>query len=247
LNATEQEAARRFLALHGELRGRFLAAAATAQRSDAADETARARTALSAALCAAADGNASCLQASLASAEQTLDASLPAALGPSGDSEPRAVARLAQAIAPALNLGRELMTESYGPAERLVARASSHYRRRQYAQAAVLLQLAGQLLGAPASAAAADDAPPPWFTAMTERPSEGLTAAQSRAIVSFCEAVAGSQALSPAVTAMVRQARRERDAGRLPEARWWASVAIEALGMTDEAALRAAPATEAQP
>jgi hypothetical protein len=146
-----------------------------------------------------------------------------------------------------LNLGHDLLTENYGPAQRLVARASSHDRRRQYAQAAALLQLAGQLLGTSTSVAAADDAPPPWFTAMTEQPSAQLTPAQSQAIVSFCEAVAGSQTLSPAVTTMVRQARRERDAGRLPEARWWASVAIEALGMTDEAALRAAEAAEARP
>jgi hypothetical protein len=129
----------------------------------------------------------------------------------------------------------------------LVARASWHYRQRQYDQAVALLDLAGELLGAPATSAAAATEPPRWFTALAEAPSADGTAAQSRAIVSFCEAVARSQTLSPALTVMVRQAGRERDAGRLAAARWWASVAIEALGMSDEAAVAAAAAAESKP
>jgi hypothetical protein len=235
LTTAEQEAARRFLSSHSELRKRFVAAAAEAQRGDR-DEAARCRKALAGALCAACDGNASCVEACLASAEGALDASILGSRNSGGGSSPQAVAIRAQAIAPALGLGRELMTETYGPAARLVARASWHYQQRQYDQAAVLLDLARELLGSlPMTAVSATEVPP-WFTSMAEALPEDVTPERSRAIVSFCESVAQSQTLSPALTVIVRQAQRERDAGRLAAARWWASVAIEAMGITDEAA-----------
>ena len=246
LTAAEEELARRFLASHGDLRKQFLSVAAEAQPRGG-NVVVRTRKALAGALCAAADGNAKCVQACLASAERALDELIPGMPNPAGDSGPQAVARRAQAIAPALSLGRDLMTEAYGPAARLVARASWHYRQQQYEQAAGLLELAGQLLGAPSPSAAAASEAPPWFTSMTEAPLEDVSPAQSRAIVSFCEAVAQSQTLSPVVTVMVRQAQRERDAGRLATARWWASVAIEALGMSDEAAVAAGAAAEPRP
>lgn len=258
LIAVEQDAARRFLASHPDLRTRFLAVTAEARRRQEVDETEPARTALAGALCAAADGNAAGVRACLELAQRALDASGLRLHQPLGGTGPQAVAARVQAVAPALELGRDLMTEAYAPAQRLVARASQYYKQQQYDRAAALLELAAELLGAPAvdaAAAAGAAAPemPAWFIALPDGPRNGspeeATPAQARAMVSFCEAVARSHTPSRAVKWMLGQAQQELAAGRSGDARWWAGVALQALGMSPEAADRAGGDTagEAQP
>jgi hypothetical protein len=246
LTATEQDIARRFLVSHGELRQRFVAAA-EAGRRQGASEVAGGRKLLAAAVCAAADRNAACVEACLALVERAGETSLPGSRDQLRGAGPQVVAARLETLAPALNLGRDLLTEAYGPARRLVARASQHYRRQQYDQAAVLLDLAGELLGAPSAATVAAAEMPPWFTAMSEPPLEVATPTQARAMVSFCEAVGRSQALSPAVKWMIRQAQQHRDAGRPAEAHWWASVALESLGISGAAAAAGSEAAEPLP
>ena len=53
--------------------------------------------------------------------------------------------------------------------------------------------------------------------------------------VSLSESMAASEEQAETVVTLVEKARRELDAGRTDEAHWWASVALNALGMTDQA------------
>jgi hypothetical protein len=246
LTAAEQEAARRFLASHGELRERFVAAA-EAGRRPGAEQAAAVRKRLASAACAAADGNAACVEACLALAQRAGETPLPGSCDPRLGAGPQAVAARLAAIAPALDLARDLMTEAYGPAQRLVGRANRLWRQQQYGQAAVSLDLAGELLGAPSPTFAQAAEVPAWFSAMSQPPPDDATPAQARAMVSFCEAVARSQGISPAVKWMIAEARRQRDAGRPAESRWWATVALEALGISGEAAAAGSAAAEPPP
>jgi hypothetical protein len=234
-SAEQTLAAQRFLAQDRDLRRRFIAAAAAAQRQeDDGAEVDAVRDALARALRAAADRDQAGATACVQRAEQALDqigmANAPAA----GASDAEAVAALVRRIGPAFNLGRELMTEGHTAPEKLVSRASWHVRAKEYREAAALMQLAAELLGVEPSAPPAAITPE-WFDALARAPSAPATEAQARAAVDLCQAIAASEAPSEPVQALVEKARRELDAGRPAEARWWANVAMNALGMSDDA------------
>lgn len=247
LSESELQVARRFLATQEDSRRRFVSLAEEARRrgNENADVT-KVRAALAGGLLAAAQGDSSAVRASLARAERALDDSLSGSAAGGVRSGSGTVAARAHALEAAMNLGRDLLTESHGPAERLVARASRLFQDGEHDQAALLLDLAGQLLGVPIAGAAEEEAPE-WFLSMAAGPLPDVSAAEAKKLTDFCEAVAQSQAPSSPVRLMVERARRHYESGEHSLARWWASVALECLGMSEESAAAGGAAAEPEP
>jgi hypothetical protein len=235
LSPEKKVAAQRFFAQAGDARKRFIAAsdAAQAQEQDGADVSA-VRDALARALVAASDRDEAAVVAQVELAERALDEIGTGSAVRMGGKGASAVAGLVRRIEPAFNLGSELLTEGHAAVEKLVSRASWHCQAKEYRQAASLVELAAGLLGVEPSGPAAG-ATPQWFDALAQPPSVSATEAQAGAVVGLCEAMAMSEETSKPVTSLVKKARRELDAGRSGEAYWWASVALNALGMSDEA------------
>ncbi len=225
-------AAQRFFAGEEEARARYIAVATSAEMVEQGGTDAGAiRFALARALTAAAEGDRAKTIAAVELAESALEASDTA--GAAIGDGPAAVARWVQTIGPAFNLGRDLMTEGHAAAEKLVARASAHAKAREYKRAASLIRLAAELL-AVELAPPISSATPGWFNELKPRVSDCIEPSQAAAAVELCETMAGSSSGGPIAT-MCNRARRELIAGRVCEAHWWASVALNALGMTDEA------------
>jgi hypothetical protein len=237
LTAADRAAAQRFLGKNAAFRQRFVAAAAAAERREG-DAAAGIRGWLQRALAAAAVGNPAVLDAYLRLAEAALDG-LDSAPGAAGRGGPEAVMAEVQGLEPAVNLSRELMTEGYAAAEKVLARASWHLQANQVSQAGSLVDLAARLLGVGASAPTTVSTAPAWFVAMAQAPPTTADKARTEAAVRLCEAVATSESLGRVVFTLVERARRELDAGRTAEAYWWASVALRALGMTEESIVAA--------
>lgn len=240
----EKIAAERFFAQAESVRKRFLAAVSAAQ----AEETGGAdvsvvRDALARALAAAAKNDHARVNAQIELAERALvELGTVGELGIAAD-DAEAVAALIRRIGPAFNLGRDLLTEGHAAAEKLVARASWHFKAKEYRQAASLVKLAAALLGvepwAPPAALT-----PEWFDALAQPPSASVAEPEAREAVELAEAMATSLSPSKTATTLVEKARRELDAGRPAEALWWASAALAAMGMTEDAI---AQATETSP
>ena len=231
LTSERKMAALRFLEKSPELRRRFLAAssAAQAQEADGADVAAT-RQSLARALVAAAAEDTDSLAAHVLFAEAALDQGGATGRGGSG---PKAVAEIIREIGPAFNLGRDLMTEGHAAADKLVSRASRYFQAKQYDQAVALMRLAAEVLGVELSTPV-KAVTPTWFDALAKEPTDGVTPVQAEAAVQLAEAMSMSGASKP-VKALILRARREFDAGRAAEAYWWSSVALNALGMTDDA------------
>ncbi len=241
LTAGDRAAAQRFLAKTPALRRQFVAAASAAEkREDDPATVAAVRAALQRALAAAAANDAGAAGAHLRSAESALDGAGAVA----GSGVETVIARVLQ-IEPAMRLGRELMTEGHAAAERLVARASWHHTAGRHGDALRLLDLALQLTGAEVSTAGAPTNAPAWFVEMSQAPPASADKARTEDAVRVCEAAAAA-APSRAVTILVGRARRELDAGRVAEAWWWASVALRALDMTEDAVAGAGSAEGAR-
>lgn len=235
LSAAQRAAAGRWFDRAKELRKRFLAAATAAQRldEDGAD-VGVVREALARALTAAADKDQATATVQIELAERALDeAELGGAAG-AGGGDAQAVAALVRRMGPAFNLGQELLTEGHAAVEKLVGRASRHFQANQHRQAASLVRLAAELLGVEPSAPATA-VMPKWFDALARSPSPSVPEAQARQVVALAEAMAASETPSKPVQTLLQKARRELEAGRPAEAYWWASVALNALGMSDEA------------
>jgi hypothetical protein len=95
-----------------------------------------------------------------------------------------------------------------------------------------MLELASELLGAPRTASAGEGQAGEWFAAMAAAPLPPAAADEAERSVGLCEAVAQSQSPSPPVRRIVQRARRELQSGRCDEARWWAGVALQAMGLS---------------
>ena len=244
LTAARQAAAQRFFAESPDHQKRFIAAAKAAQDQEADGADAGAvRDALSQAMAAAADGDADAVADGVDRAEAALDQ---VGMGPAagGADNAATVAGLVGRVGPAYNLGREFLTEGHAAARKLVAGASRRFKAQEYSQAASLVQLAAALLGVdvgtPVSAVT-----PKWFDALADEPVPEATPAEAEAAVNLCEAMAMSEEPARPVRTLIDKARRELDAGRTADAYWWAAVALNALGMTDEAVAAATrPAEE---
>ena len=240
LSAKEEAAAQQFFAAKPELRRRLVTAvnAAGVQEADGSDVH-RVRDALARAVAAAAREDEATVSVQLDLAETALDPT-GAPGGAAVASGPVAVAESIRQIGPAFRLGQDLMTEGHAAAEKLVARASWHYQAREYAEAAAMVRLAAEFLGVelatPASAVT-----PKWFDDAAVAPTETIDAEQANAAVELCEAMASSAEPAPPVTTLIKKARQELAAGRFAEAHWWAGVALNTLGMTDDAIAAAEP------
>ena len=148
-------------------------------------------------------------------------------IGPPGKNL-AAVAALAREIGPAFRLGQDLMTETHPVVETFVSRASAHFDAKEYEEAAVLLDLAAQVLGVRARASASI-AVPRWFSSPAQAVTDTVSDGEAKTAVERCEAMASSESPAKAVTTLIQKARRELDAGRSTEAHWWASVALAML------------------
>ena len=234
LSAEERIAVQRFFAESPLARERFLAVAAAArtQQTEGADVGA-VRDALARALVAGARRDEATVATHLQLAERALDEMLmPAAAGPGGNDRDAVVA-LVEQIGPAFRLGGDLMTEGHAAAEKLVRRASWHFQAGQSREAARLLSLAAGLLGvelAPVDTAEV----PPWFEALAQEPASSKTEGETAEVVEICESMAMSETPARPVMTLIQKARHELEAGRPDEAAWWASVAMDALGMTGD-------------
>ncbi len=231
--ADEKTAAQRLFAKDRELRTRFLAAVTAAEaREGKGDDVSVVRDALGHGFAAAARGDADSAVGGVELAEAALDRD---DMGQSAGSGPEAVTELLRRIGPAFDLGRELMTEGHTVAEKLIARASRHYRAKEYRKAAWSLRLAGELLGVqlPAPAVAVT---PKWFDQLAgeSTPTETSTA-KATAAVELCLAMAASAQQPKPVLTLIDRAEGHLDAGRPDEAYWWATVALNSLGMADDA------------
>lgn len=228
----EQAAAAKFFAAAPDGQKRFLAvvASAKAEEQDGTD-VAAVRLALAGAIRAAAAVDAAAVDARVAEAERLLNELALGGPGPSASG----VAEMVAAIEPAYVLGRDLLTEGHAAVEKLVGRASREFAAGEQGRAAALLQLAAELSGVEVSSPGVETLPD-WFTAMADMPVPTSTQADAEAAVTLAEAMAASESPAPPVMTLVKRARRELDAGQVSEASWWAGVALNALGVTDEAA-----------
>jgi hypothetical protein len=239
----EKMRAQRFFAAAMPLRDRFVAAAAQAKTLEAdGAELGSVRDALSRAIAAAAGRDTDGVVNQLELAETALadmDFLVSGAIG-AGSAE--AVVALVRRIEPAYQLGRDLMTEGHAAAEKLVGRASEYFRAGEHRKAVSLLRLAAGLLGMDPDAETGAVVPS-WFQELT--PADGAPVSQARASaeVELAEAMAASQSPHELVVIVINKARRELDGGSPRAASWWATVGLNALGMTDEA-IRAAASRE---
>jgi hypothetical protein len=234
LSGEDQAAADRFLARHADARRRLLAAATAAQAAEAAGSDVRpARDALSRAVAAAARRNSTRIDVELEIAETALTAdSLATPMKPVPMDRDAAAARLAE-LAPGFELARNLLSEGAAAADKLLARASWHFREGRFAEAVALISLAGQLLAIePANTSATTV--PAWFEALAQAPLPDIPAAQAKAAVELCTAMAAAEPQAAPLQHLVDRARREATSGQPEEAYWWATVALAALGMSEE-------------
>ena len=230
----EQKAAiGRFFATEPEACRRFVAASALAEglEEDGADVN-LVRGALAPALGAAARKDAAAVIVQLELAEAILaEIDLPGGFS-AGGNDAQAVHRIIEMVAPAYELGQNLLTEGHPAVEKLIGRAARHYRAGEFRQAAALIGMAARLLGVEPYAAAEET--PEWFAALADQRPPATTKAEAEAVVEYCEAMAMAETPAAPVAELVKRARREFEAQRFGESRWWAGVALNALGMADD-------------
>jgi hypothetical protein len=242
-SAEEKMRAQRFFAAAQSLRDRFVDAAAEAKVLEADGvEVGSVRDALSRALVAAAGSETNRVTAQLELAETALADMDPLAGRGNGAGSVEAVAAMVRRIEPSYQLGLELMTEGHAAAEKLVARASDCFRAGENRKAMSLLRLAAGLLGVD-QVAETGAAVPAWFQELTLADEGAVSEQRASAEVDLAEAMAASQSPDGLVVTVIKRARRELEGGSPGAASWWATVALNALGMTDEA-VRAATKRE---
>ena len=233
LGGEQKVAVGRFFATRPEVCRRFVAATAAAQRleEDGADVS-LIRGALTPALAAAAGKDAEAVLVQLELAEAILaKIDLPGGFTGQGN-DAQAVCRMIDKVAPAYTLGEELMTEGHAAAKKLIGRASRHHQAGEFREAAALIGLAARLLGVEPYALAEET--PEWFAALADQPPPPATKAEAEDMVDYCQAMAMTESPAQPVMELVKRAGREFEAERFAEARWWAAVALNALGMADD-------------
>ncbi len=244
--AVDRAAAQRFLARHEELRRRLIAAVAAAERCQAdGQDVPAAQAALRDALAAAARGDAELVAGRIELAAAMLDPLAGRAGGAAWPGGVKGVAARAACLESSVSLGEELMTESYAAAQRVIRRSAWHCQAQQYAEAAALLDLAGELLGQPLSDGGRRELPA-WFLPLAETPPAGARPEPVAAAVRLAEAVSQAESPSPVIRAVVLRARQELDGGRTAEAAWWASLALQTLALDPATAAAAAEGESAE-
>jgi hypothetical protein len=227
--------ATKFLSEHSQLRDRLLALTGTARDMAATgDDVTALREALARAYHGAVEADETTVTAQLDLAERMLALAESGSVGPRGHVDEQAVAQLVAAIEPAYQLSQDLMTEGGAAAEKVLIEAARSHCEQRYADAASALRLAGELLGAQL-ALPTEAVTPDWFTALAQREIPDADQSQATAAVQLAEAMALSMTPSDTVAALLKKARRELDAKRFGTSAWWASVTLNALGMSDSA------------
>lgn len=233
ISPAQKAAAERFFGQHAELQEQLVAAASDAQTIEQdGDDVTAVRTVLARALAAAARGDRSAVSLHLELAQAAVEAIVSGETG-AAVAGPQAVAGLLQQMGPSFQFGRDLMTESHTAVEKLLRRARQHYGEEDFAQAAAFVRLAAQLSGVEPNATAADS-PPDWFDSLQGTVPPTTAEATAVAAVQLCQSMAAADEPSPPVRTLIRNAKRELSAARATDAFWWATVALNALGMSDE-------------
>ncbi len=240
----QRVAATKFLAARPELRARLLAITGSAEDGDDdGDDVVAVRDALARAYRGAVEGKESVVNSQLDRAEDVLAqvaAGLPNGLGPVDE---QAISMLVDAIEPIYELSQDLMTEGGAAAEKVLTEAARASVEQRYADSAVAIRLAAELLGVqlatPRYQESGDsaDAPSPaeWFATLAEREIPSADKQQATETVELAEAMALSITPGDTITALLKKARRELDGQRYEAAAWWASISLNAMGMNDTA------------
>jgi len=238
----DRTAAVEFLGKRPELRIRLLAATKAAQRAEGVgtDVTA-ARDALARAFRGAVEEDESTMQTQLDLAERMLDGGGTAACGP---IDAASIAELVVSIEPAYQLSKDLLTEGGPAAEKVLCLAAHHYRNARYGDASTTLHLAAHLLGTQLSSGGSAGMPD-WFTELGEEELPTADARAAAAAVELAEAMVPAMSAHATIVALVEQSRRQLDAGQVDMAAWKAQVALNALGVDDQAIATATASEDA--
>ena len=231
----QRAAASKFFKEHSELRPRLLAATDDARNlATDGDSIASIREALARAYRGAVRGDKTAVTTQLALAEKMLASVESGAPTASGPVDEQTATRLAKAIGPAYRLSQDLMTEGGEAAQKVLIIAARDNAENRYTRAATAIRLAGELLGAQMTLPALAEMPE-WFKDLAERDIPAADQRQATAAVELAEAMSLSITPSNTVTALLRKARRDLDAGRFDTSAWWAGITLNALGMSDAA------------
>jgi hypothetical protein len=130
--------------------------------------------------------------------------------------------------------------------EKLLRRARQDYDSEQYNRAVALIRMAAQLSALEPAPAVAEELPD-WFAELQPLQPAAADLQTAAAAIDLCQSMAAATQPSPPVRNLIRNAKSELAAHRWGEAYWWASVALNTLGMSDAAipTALAAPNTEA--
>jgi hypothetical protein len=244
ISPAERVAAQRFFSRHRDLRRRFLEVTDIARKmeEDGGQVTAL-RDALARALSAAARRDHSATVRHIETAESAMQRArlVVGRASPDDASREGCLGRIAQ-LGPSYRLGRDLLTEGHGVADKLLRRARGHYEREDYEQALVVVRLAAELSAVDLAPLAVDTVPE-WFAAL--EPLDPAAAGEEEAVaaIALCESMVAASEPSPPVRSLLRNAMLAQTAKRWKDAYWWAQVALNALGLSDRevAAATASP------
>lgn len=243
----ERRAATEFFAKHSELRIRFLNAADAARELGIdGKELTGIRQALARAYRGAARNDERTLAVQLDLAERGLALISSGAGEGSGPADEQTVANLVSSIDPAYRFSQDLMTEGGAAAEKVLIVAARDYSKQQYVEAASAVYLAGALLGVQGTIST-EATMPEWFSDLAEREIPAAIEQRATATVELAEAMALSITPSDTIDALLKKARRELNAQRNDTAAWWASVTLNAMGMSDAAIAAANVGTPEEP
>jgi hypothetical protein len=234
LSPVQRAAANKFFIEQAKQRQRYVAAVSVARvaEQDGADVEA-VRLALKRALLAASRGDRLSVEAHLGAAHRALASLAYDETGPATVPHKEAVAGLLVRVGPSFLAGQELLLEGHTGVEKLLRRARYFYEDGDYGKTQSLIRLALQLSGMDAAAATADDVPE-WFESLEPISLSPAARQTAESAVGLCESMAAASKPSEPVRRLVGNAKRELAAERFDEAYWWASVALNALGMPDK-------------
>jgi hypothetical protein len=143
------------------------------------------------------------------------------------------VAGLLHQLDPSYQLGRDLLTEGHAAIEKLLSRSRQCYEREDFVRAAALVRLAAQLSGLTPVATTAD-VPPEWFETLEPVVLPATEKETAAAAVNLCRSMVAATEPSVPIRTLMRNASRELAEEQFDDARWWATVTLNALGMSDD-------------
>jgi hypothetical protein len=235
ISPEQRAAASQFFFKQDLLRQRYVSAVSGARSAEQeGTDMGIVRVVLKRALLAASRGDRSSVESHVSAAHAALEALSYDEPGRATVPEKETVAGLLTQVGPSFLAGQELLLEGHAGVEKLLRRARRFFEDGDYGKTAALTRLAAELSGVDAAAVVTDEIPD-WF--MSLEPAAPASAAKQSAesAVGLCESMAAASEPSEPVSRLIRNAKRDLAAERFDDAYWWATVALNALGMPDEA------------